>query len=318
VAGAVGFQGGLYGSAVVRLAPTGKVWVFIGESPHGQGEETTFAQVTADRLGVPLDDVEVVHGDTALTPMGWGTYGSRTTAVGTGAIVRACDRIIEKGRKIAAHLLEAAEADVVFEGGRFFVRGAPDRVKTIQEVTLAATLAWNLPAGVEPGMEASAFYDPPNFTYPFGAHVCTVDVDAETGEVRLLRYVAVDDCGHVINPLIVDGQVHGGVTQGIAQALYEAAVYDATGQLLTASLADYAVPKAFQVPRYETDRTVTPSPHQPLGVKGVGETGTIAATAAVANAVVDALAPLGIAHLDMPFTPRRLWKVIQEKRGGTR
>jgi carbon-monoxide dehydrogenase large subunit len=318
VAGAVGFQGGLYGSAVVRLAPTGKVWVFIGESPHGQGEETTFAQVTADRLGVPLDDVEVVHGDTALTPMGWGTYGSRTTAVGTGAIVRACDRIIEKGRKIAAHLLEAAEADVVFEGGRFFVRGAPDRVKTIQEVTLAATLAWNLPAGVEPGMEASAFYDPPNFTYPFGAHVCTVEVDAETGEVRLLRYVAVDDCGHVINPLIVDGQVHGGVTQGIAQALYEAAVYDATGQLLTASLADYAVPKAFQVPRYETDRTVTPSPHQPLGVKGVGETGTIAATAAVANAVVDALAPLGIAHLDMPFTPRRLWKVIQEKRGGTR
>ncbi|MDR7554298.1 MAG: molybdopterin-dependent oxidoreductase [Armatimonadota bacterium] len=318
VAGAVGFQGGLYGSAVVRVAPTGKVMVFIGESPHGQGEETTFAQVTADRLGVPLDDVEVIHGDTALTPMGWGTYGSRTTAVGTGAIVRACDRIIEKGRKIAAHLLEAAEDDIVFQDGRFFVRGAPDRVKTIQDVALAATLAWNLPAGVEPGMEASAFYDPPNFTYPFGAHVCTVEVDPDTGEVRLLRYVAVDDCGNVINPLIVDGQVHGGITQGIAQALYEAAAYDATGQLLTASLVDYAVPKAFQVPRFETDRTVTPSPHQPLGIKGVGETGTIAATAAVANAVIDALAPLGVVHLDMPFTPRRLWKVIQEKKGGTR
>jgi carbon-monoxide dehydrogenase large subunit len=318
VAGAVGFQGGLYGSAVVRIAPTGKVVVFIGESPHGQGEETTFAQVTADRLGVPLDDVEVIHGDTALTPMGWGTYGSRTTAVGTGAIVRACDRIIEKGRKIAAHLLEAAEDDIVFQDGRFFVRGAPDRVKTIQDVTLAATLAWNLPAGVEPGMEASAFYDPPNFTYPFGTHVCTVEVDPDTGEVRLLRYVAVDDCGNVINPLIVDGQVHGGITQGIAQALYEAAVYDTNGQLLTASLSDYAVPKAAQVPRFETDRTVTPSPHQPLGVKGVGETGTIAATAAVANAVVDALAPLGIAHLDMPFTPRRLWKVIQERKGGSR
>ncbi|MDR7535701.1 MAG: molybdopterin-dependent oxidoreductase, partial [Armatimonadota bacterium] len=304
VMGAVGFQIGGYGSAVVRLAPTGKVWVFIGESPHGQGEETTFAQVTADRLGVPLEDVEVVHGDTTITPMGWGTYGSRTTVVGTGAIVRACDRLIEKGKKIAAHLLEAAESDIVFEGGRFFVRGAPDRVKTIQEVTLAATLAWNLPAGVEPGMEATAFFAPSDFTYPFGAHVCTVEVDPETGEIRVVRYVAVDDCGNVINPLIVDGQVHGGITQGIAQALYETAVYDSSGQLLSASMSDYTVPKAFQVPRYETDRTVTPSPHQPLGIKGVGETGTIAATAAVANAVADALAPLGIAHLDMPFTPR--------------
>ncbi|MGH2403019.1 MAG: xanthine dehydrogenase family protein molybdopterin-binding subunit [bacterium] len=318
VAGAVGFQGGLYGSAVVRLAPTGKAMVFIGESPHGQGEETTFAQVTGDRLGLPLDDVEVIHGDTALTPMGWGTYGSRATVVGSGAIVMACDRLIEKGRKIAAHLLEASEQDIVFQDGRFSIKGSPDKSKTIQDVTLMATLAWNLPAGVEPGMEASAFYDPPNFTFPFGAHICTVEVDAETGETRILRYVAVDDCGKVINPLIVDGQVHGGVTQGISQALYEAAVYDDSGQLLTASMMDYAVPKAFQVPRFETDRTVTPSPHQPLGVKGIGETGSIGATAAVANAVMDALAPLGITHVDMPLTPQRVWRAMQEGKGGAR
>jgi carbon-monoxide dehydrogenase large subunit len=315
VAGAVGFQGGLYGSAIVRIAPTGKVQVMIGESPHGQGEETTFAQVTADRLGVPLDDVEIISGDTALTPMGWGTYGSRTTAVGSAAVVTACDRLIEKGRKIAAHLLEAAADDVVFQDGRYSVRGSPERMKTIQDIILQATLAWNLPAGVEPGMEAAAFYDPPNFVYPFGAHVCTVEVAPDTGEVRLLRYVAVDDCGHVINPMIVDGQVHGGIVQGIAQALFEEAVYDADGQLLTASMMDYAVPKAFQVPRLETDRTVTPSPHHPLGLKGVGETGTIASTAAVANAVVDALAPLGITHLDMPYTPRRVWHAIQDRKG---
>jgi carbon-monoxide dehydrogenase large subunit len=313
VAGAVGFQGGLYGSATVRMAPTGKVEVMIGESPHGQGEETTFAQIVADRLGVPFEDVEIVSGDTARTPMGWGTYGSRTTVVGSGAVVAACDRLIEKGRRIAAHLLEAALDDVAFQDGRFSVRGSPDRSKTIQEITLQATLAWNLPDGVEPGMEATAFYDPPNFVYPFGAHACTVEVIPDTGEVRLLRYVAVDDCGRVINPLIVDGQVHGGIVQGIAQALLEEAVYDANGQLLTASMMDYAVPRAPQVPRMETDRTVTPSPHHPLGLKGVGETGTIASTAAVANAVMDALAPLGVTHLDMPYTPRRVWHAIQQR-----
>lgn len=318
VAGAVGFQGGLYGSAMVRISPTGKVQVFIGESPHGQGEKTTFAQVVGDQLGVPFDDVEIIAGDTANTPMGWGTYGSRTTAVGGGAIVTACGRLIEKGKKIAAHLLEAAEADIVFNDGRFSIRGSPDKMKTIQDVTLQATLAWNLPAGVEPGMEATAFYDPPNFTFPFGAHVCTVEVDRDTGQVKLLRYVAVDDCGKVINPLIVDGQVHGGITQGIAQALLEEAVYDENGQMLTASMMDYAVPKAFQMPRYETAHTVTPSPHNPLGVKGVGETGTIASTATVANAVIDALAPLGITHFDMPFTPRRLWHEMQARKGGRR
>jgi len=318
VAGAVGFQGGLYGSVTIRIAPTGKVTVFSGESPHGQGEKTTFAQIVADQLGVPMDDIDVVFGDTALTPMGWGTYGSRTTVVGGAAIAVACGKLIEKGKKIAAHLLEAAEGDITFQDGRFSIKGSPDKVKSIQDVTLMATLAWNMPAGVEPGMEASAFYDPTNFTFPFGAHVCTVEVEADTGIVKILRYIAVDDIGRVINPMIVDGQIHGGITQGIAQALYEAAVYDQNGQMLTGSMMDYAVPKAFQVPHYETDRTVTPSPHHPLGVKGVGETGTIAATAAVANAVIDALAPLGIAHLDMPYTPQRLWRTLRQRKEAAR
>jgi carbon-monoxide dehydrogenase large subunit len=314
VAGASGFQGGLWGSAVIRVHPTGKVNVFIGEKPHGQGEETTFAQVIGDELGIPLDDVQVIYGDTATTPMGWGTYGSRTTAVGGVACALAARKIVDKARKIATHLLEAAEADVVFESGRFFVQGSPERAKTFQEVTLQAYLAWNLPPGLEPGLEASAFYDPPNFTYPFGTHLCAVEVDANTGKVTVLRYVAVDDCGKAINPLIVDGQVHGGITQGLAQALYETAVYDESGQLLTGSMTDYAVPKASQLPIFETARTETPSPHNPLGVKGVGETGTIAATAAVVNAVLNALQPLGIRHLDMPLTPARIWRAMQEAR----
>jgi carbon-monoxide dehydrogenase large subunit len=315
VAGAVGFQGGLWGSAVIRVHPTGKVNVFIGEKPHGQGEETTFAQVVADELGIPIDDVQVIYGDTATTPMGWGTYGSRTTAVGGVACALAARKVVDKARQIAAHFLEASATDLVFEAGRFFVRGSPDRAKTFQEVTLQAYLAWNLPPGLEPGLEASAFYDPPNFTYPFGTHLCAVEVDADTGNTTVLRYIAVDDCGKSINPLIVDGQVHGGITQGMAQALYETAIYDENGQLLTGSMLDYAVPKASQLPLYETARTETPSPHNPLGVKGVGETGTIAATAAVANAVMDALRSLGIRHLDMPLTPDRIWRAIQEARG---
>jgi carbon-monoxide dehydrogenase large subunit len=312
VAGAVGFQGGLWESAVVRVHPTGKVSVFTGSSPHGQGEETTFAQIVADELGIPLDDIEVIHGDTDAIPMGWGTYGSRTTAVGGSAIALAARRVREKARKIAAHLLEAAEEDVEFQAGRFFVRGVPDRAKTIQEVALAAYLAWNLPPGLEPGLEASSFFDPSNFVYPFGAHVAIVEIDPETGKVRLRRYVAVDDCGPVINPKIVDGQVHGGVAQGVAQALYEAAIYDQNGQLLTGSLMDYAVPKADDLPPIETDRTETPSPVNPLGVKGVGETGTIAATPAVVNAVCDALAPLGITHIDMPLWPEKIWRIMRQ------
>ncbi|HYM90313.1 MAG TPA: xanthine dehydrogenase family protein molybdopterin-binding subunit, partial [bacterium] len=313
VAGAVGFQGGLWESAIVRLHPTAKATVFTGASPHGQGEETTFAQIVADELGLPIDDIEVVHGDTAAVPMGWGTYGSRTTVVGGAAIALAARRVREKAAKIAAHLLEASEQDLVFDQGRFSVRGSPDRAKTIQEVTLQAYLAWNLPPGVEPALEASAFFDPSNFTFPFGTHIAVVEVDAETGQVDLKRYIAVDDCGRVINPLIVDGQVHGGVVQGIAQALYEGAAYGPDGQLLTSSMADYPVPRAHMFPPFETARTETPSPHNPLGVKGVGETGTIASTAAVVNAVVDALRPYGITHLDMPLTPERIWNATHGK-----
>ncbi|HEY8478082.1 MAG TPA: molybdopterin cofactor-binding domain-containing protein [Chloroflexota bacterium] len=314
VAGAVGFQGGLWESAVVRVHPTGKVTAFTGTNPHGQGEETTFAQIVADTLGVPIEDVEIVHGDTGAIPMGWGTYGSRTTPVGGAAIYEAARRVREKARKLAAHLLEASESDVEFADGRFFVRGVPGRSKTFQEVALMANLAWNLPSGMEPGLEASSFYDPSNFTYPFGTHVAVVEVDPSTGKVQLLRYIAVDDCGRAINPMIIDGQVHGGVVQGVAQALWEAAVYGEDGQLLSGSLMDYALPKADDLPTIETDRTETPSPVNALGVKGVGETGTIAATPAVVNAVVDALAPFGVKHIDMPLWPERVWRAIQQAR----
>ena len=310
VAGAVGFQGGLWESATVRMHPTGKATVLTGTSPHGQGEETTFAQVVGEELGLPVEDIDVVHGDTGAISMGWGSYGSRSAVVGGAAIVLAARRVRDKAVKIAAHLLEASEADVVFDQGRFSVRGSPDRAKTIQEVALQANVAWNLPDGVEPSLEASAYYDPSNFTFPFGAHIAAVKVNADTGEVELRRYVAVDDCGRVINPLIVDGQVHGGVVQGIAQALWEGAVYSPEGQLLTGSMMDYAVPKAHLIPMITTDRTETPSPHNPLGVKGAGETGAIASTPAVVNAVLDALRPLGVTHLDMPLTPERIWKAI--------
>lgn len=310
VAGAVGFQGGLWDSANVRIHPTGKATVFTGTSPHGQGEETTFAQIIADELGLPLDDIEVVHGDTARIAMGWGTYGSRTTAVGGTAMVLAARKVKEKARIIAAHLLEASPEDIDFVDGRFQVKGVPERSKTIQDIALQANLAWNMPKGIEPGLEESAFFDPSNFVYPFGAHVAIVEIDPGTGVVKLVRYVAVDDCGPVINPKIVDGQVHGGVAQGVAQALWEAAVYDADGQLLTGSLMDYALPTAASLPSIETARTETPTTVNPLGLKGVGETGTIASTPAVVNAVVDALAPLGVRHIDMPLTPEKIWRLL--------
>lgn len=311
VAGAVGFQGGLWESAIVRFHPSGKVHVFIGASPHGQGEETTFAQVVADELGVGVGDVKIVHGDTDTTPMGWGTYGSRTTAVGGAAVAVATRKIKEKAKLLASHLLEAAVEDMDYADGKFFVKGSPDRHKTIQDIALMANVAWNLPEGMEAGLEASSFYDPPNFTYPFGAHVAVVDVDAETGHVRLKRYVAVDDCGPQINPMIVEGQVHGGVVQGIGQALWEEAVYDQNGQLLTGSLADYAIPRADLLPDIEVLSTVTPSPHHPLGVKGIGEAGTIASTATVYNAVIDALQPFGVKGMQMPMTPERVWRAIK-------
>lgn len=315
VAGAVGFGGGLYESAIVRVYPLGTVRVYIGSQPHGQGEETTFAQVVADEFGYPIENVEIVHGDTESTPMGWGTYGSRTTAVGGAAVAIAARRVKEKARRLAAHLLEASEDDLDFVDGAFVVRGSPDRKKTFAEVATMANVAWNMPEGMEPGLEASSFFDPPNFVFPFGSHVCEVEVEAETGEVKVLRYVAVDDCGRIINPMIVDGQIHGGVIQGIGQALQEVAVYDENGQLLSGSMLDYAVPRASQMPTIETAKTETPTTVNPLGVKGVGETGTIASTAAVVNAVMDALAPLGIRHIDMPLTPARVWAAMQQAKG---
>jgi carbon-monoxide dehydrogenase large subunit len=310
VAGAVGFQGGLWESAIVRFHPSGKVHVFIGASPHGQGEETTFAQVVSDELGVAVNDVKVIHGDTDSTPMGWGTYGSRTTAVGGAALALATRKIKEKAKLLASHLLEAAVEDMDYAEGKFFVKGSPDKHKTIQDIALMAHVAWNLPTGMEGGLEASSFYDPPNFTFPFGAHVAVVDVEPETGHVRLKRYVAVDDCGPQINPVIVEGQVHGGVVQGVGQALWEEAVYDSNGQLLTGSLADYAIPRADLLPEIEVLSTVTPSPHHPLGVKGIGEAGTIASTCTVYNAVIDALQPLGVESIQMPLTPERVWRAM--------
>jgi carbon-monoxide dehydrogenase large subunit len=312
VAGAIGFQGGLWESAIVRFHPSGKVHVFIGASPHGQGEETTFAQIVASELGVDVNDVKVVHGDTDNTPMGWGTYGSRTTAVSGAALATALGKIKEKAKVLAAHLIEAAPEDIEYADGRFFVRGAPTRAKTIQDIALMANVAWNLPPGMEAGLEATSFYDPPNFVYPFGAHVAVVEVDGETGAVALKRYVAVDDCGPQINPVIVEGQVHGGVVQGIGQALWEGAVYDEGGQLVTGSLLDYAIPRADVLPTIDVLSTVTRSPHHPLGVKGIGEAGTIASTAAVYNAVVDALEPFGVDTLTMPLTPERVWRAMQK------
>jgi carbon-monoxide dehydrogenase large subunit len=315
VAGAVGFGGGLWESAIVRFHPTGKVNVYSGISPHGQGEETTFAQLISDELGVDVDDVTIVHGDTSNTPMGWGTYGSRTTAVGAVAMVLAARKIKEKARLLAAHLLEAAEADVEYADGQFFVKGSPDQSKSIQEMATMANVAWNLPEGMEPGLEASAFYDPPNFVYPFGTHVAVVEVDKDNGHIVIKRYVAGDDCGPQINPMIVEGQVHGGVVQGWGQTLWEGAIYDDNGQLLTGSMTDYALPRAHMLPQIETLFTVTPSPHNPLGVKGIGETGAIASTVTVYNAVIDALRPLGVTHLDMPLTPEKVWQAIRQGQG---
>ena len=310
VAGSLGAGAGLWESGQVRVHPAGSVTVYTGSHSHGQGHETTFAQVVADQLGIPMEQVEVVHGDTAQIPFGMGTYGSRSACVGGSAIVKCLDKIKEKGRKIAAHLLEAGEQDLDFKDGAWSVKGSPDRKKAWGEVALMAYLAHNLPQGMEPGLEATSFYDPVNFTFPFGAHVAVVEVDAETGAVKLVKYTAVDDVGRVINPMIVDGMVHGGIAQGVGQALWEHGVYGDDGQLLSATMMDYAMPKADGLPSYTTDRTVTPSPINPLGVKGAGETGTIASTPAVANAVIDALAPFGVTHLDLPLTPQKIWKAV--------
>jgi carbon-monoxide dehydrogenase large subunit len=302
-------------SAQIRVHPTGSVQAFVGTHAHGQGHETTFAQIAADVLGVPYESIEIRHGDTAEGPsFGYGTYGSRSLAVGGMAVHSASRTIVKKATLIAAHLLEASPDDIVFEQGIFHVKGNPSSQKTMGEIAFAAYGA-SLPEGVDHGLEAISYFDPPNFVWPFGAHACIVEVDPATGSVDLKNYVAVDDCGTVINPMIVEGQLHGGITQGIAQALFEEVAYDPqTGQLMTGSLVDYLVPTANEIPMPTLDRTVTPSPSNELGVKGIGEAGTIAASAAVINAIVDALEPFGITHVDMPASPDRLWKQIADAR----
>ncbi|HYH21118.1 MAG TPA: xanthine dehydrogenase family protein molybdopterin-binding subunit [Azospirillum sp.] len=316
VAGALGARAGLYESAEVRFHPTGSVTVFTGSHSHGQGHETTFAQIVAERFGVPIENVEIVHGDTAKVPFGMGTYGSRSLAVGGSAIVKAMDKVERKAKKIAAHLMEAAEADIEVKDGRFTVAGT-DKSVGIGDIALAAYVPHNYPLDeLEPGLDEQAFYDPKNFTYPNGCHVCEVEIDPDTGVVKVERFSAVDDFGRVINPLIVEGQVHGGLVQGIGQALYEHCVYDEdSGQLLTGSYMDYCMPRADDVPSFEVNwHEDQPCTHNPLGVKGCGEAGTIGAAAAVMNAVVDALSEHGVTHLDMPATPERVWRAIRQNR----
>jgi carbon-monoxide dehydrogenase large subunit len=311
ILGAIRYGAGGWEAATVRCLPTGTVQVLIGATPHGQGHETSWSQIVADRLGYEIDEVEVLHGDTAVVPLGMDTYGSRSLAVGGVALYYAAERIVEKARKIAAHRLGVDESHVDHVRGRFI---GPEDSITLKEIALSAWTAHDLPDGVEPGLEATYVYDPPNFSWPGGAHVAVVEVDTETGNVELLRYVAVDDVGVVVNPTIVAGQIHGGLAQGVAQALYEEAIYDEDGNLLTSNMTSYLVPTAADLPRWELDRVETPSPTNPLGVKGVGETGAIASPAAVMNAVVDALAEDGITEISMPATPERIWRALEEVR----
>jgi len=310
VVGSLGARAGLYESAQVRIQPTGKVSVYVGSHSHGQGHETTFAQIVADKLGVEVGDVEIVHGDSESVAFGMGTYGSRSLAVGGSAIMKSIDKVIEKGTRIAAHKLEAAEGDIEFKNGNFNVKGT-DKSISFADIALTAYVPHDYPQGLEPGLDFSSFYDPANFTYPFGAHIAVVEVDKDTGKVALKRFIACDDVGNVINPMIVDGQIHGGLAQGIGQALVEGAVYDESGQLTTGSYMEYTMPRADDLPSFEIDRTVTPCPHNPLGVKGAGEAGTIGSTPAVVNAVMDALSEYGAKDIRMPLTPERVWQAMQ-------
>jgi len=315
VLGSLAYGAGGWEQASIRMLPTGKVEVVTGSSAHGQGHETAWSQIVADQLGVPFEDIRVLHGDTQISPKGMDTYGSRSLAVGGMALVAACDEVSEKAKTIASRMLEAPPEEVEFEAGVFKARNGSGASKTIQEIALAAFAAHDLPDGVEPTIDADSTYDPDNFSFPHGTHLCATEVDTETGFVKIRSYVAVDDIGKVVNPMIVDGQVHGGIAQGIAQALYEEAVYDDAGNLLTTTLADYLVPSAADLPSYVTSRTESPSANR-LGVKGVGEAGTIASTPAVVNAIVDALRPMGIRDITMPCTPERVWRAIQTARSG--
>jgi carbon-monoxide dehydrogenase large subunit len=318
VLGSLAYGAGGWEHAAVRMLPTGKVEVVTGSSAHGQGHETAWSQIVADRLGVPFEDIRVLHGDTQVSPKGMDTYGSRSLTVGGIAVVGACDKVIGKAKTIAAGLLEVSPDDLEWTPGRWSVRGDPEQGRSIAEISLATFAAHNLPDGVEPSLDSESTYDPNNFSFPHGTHLCAVEVDTETGQVKIRSYVAVDDVGVVVNPLIVEGQVHGGLAQGIAQALYEEAAYDADGNLLTTTLADYLIPSAADLPTFVTERTQTPSTTNPLGVKGVGEAGTIASTPAVVDAVIDALRPLGVTDVQMPCTAERVWRAINEATGGTR
>jgi aerobic carbon-monoxide dehydrogenase large subunit len=295
----------------VQVEPSGKVTIYSGASPHGQGQKTTFAQIAADQLGIALDDITVVHGDTGQIPKGTGTFGSRATAVGGIAVYNAAEKVKEKARALASHILEVDQEDLIFADGRFSVKGVPKRGLTIQQIARAASEAANLPKNIEPGLAADDTFEPTNFTFPFGTHICVVEVDPQTGSIEIQKYFAVDDCGKVINPLLVNGQVQGGIVQGIGQALYEGLVHDKHGQLRNGSLMEYALPRAADLPRLRLARTETPSPVNPLGIKGIGEAGTIGSTPAVVNAVIDALAPLGVTHIDMPLTPQKIWRLCQ-------
>jgi carbon-monoxide dehydrogenase large subunit len=297
--------------AELRVHPTGKALLRIGSQTQGQGHETTYAQIVAEELGIPAADVAVEYGDTDTAPYGLGTYGSRSTPVSGAATAMASRKVRDKARKLAAHLLEASEEDLEWTNGKFSVKGSPDRAKTIQEIAFAAYT--NFPVGMEMGLEAVDYYDPPNFTYPFGSYICVVDIDRGTGQVKIRRFVAVDDCGNIINPMIVEGQIHGGLTMGLAPALYEEIPYDENGNNLAGTFMDYLLPTAMETPSWETGKTITPSPHHPLGAKGVGESATVGAPPAIANAVVDALWHLGVRHIDIPITPQKVWTLLHEK-----
>ena len=311
VLASLNYSAGGWEAATVRVLPTNKIQVVTGTAPHGQGHETSWSMIVADKLGVAPEDIDVLHSDTAIAPLGLDTYGSRSLPVGGVAIAMACDKVIDKAKKIAAHQLEANEDDLEFAGGTFTVKGSPDKSMPLAAIAFAAFTAHDLPDGLEPNLEAHVTYDPPNFSWPFGTHICTVEVDVETGHVQVLQYVAVDDCGNQVNPMIVEGQVHGGVIQGLAQALFEEAVYDTEGNLRNASLAEYLVPAASDVPSLTLGHTITPSPTNQLGVKGIGEAGTIGAAPAVINAIVDALSGLGVNDVLMPASPQTVWATIQ-------
>jgi len=301
----------MFDSCEIRIHPTGKAIARFGTKSQGQGHETTYAQIIAEQLGIPALHIQVEEGDTDTAPYGLGTYASRSTPTAGAAAAKASYKILDKARKIAAHLLEVDEEDLEWEPGKFWVKGSPEKSKTIQDIAFAAYT--NHPQGMEAGLEATHYYDPPNLTFPFGSYICVVDIDKGTGQVKVRRFMAIDDCGNIINPMIVEGQIHGGLAQGIAPALYEEMIYDDDGNILNGTFMDYLVPTAVEIPHLETGHTITPSPHHPLGAKGVAESPTVGAPPAIANAVVDALSHLGVKHVDIPITPFKVWQILQEK-----